>query len=204
VSLSFARLSRGERTAPASDALAAGILLAWMMMFARVVLTVTIVNAALVGRLLVPFAILAAVSAALAGWFYWRSQDGRRPAKAETEVPVKNPFSLTAATRFGLLFAAMLVVVKFTGQYLSTEGLYVVAAIAGFTDVDAITLSMTEYARSARDFQTAAGAIAVAALTNTLAKCGFVLALGSPLLRRRLLAATLVLLAAGLGALWLT
>lgn len=204
VSLSFARQSRTERTAQASDALAAGILLAWMMMFARVVLTVAIVNAALVGRLLVPFAILAAVSAALAGWFYWRSQNGRRrPAKSEAEVPVKNPFSLTAATRFGLLFAAMLVVVKFTGQYLSTGGLYVVAAIAGFTDVDAITLSMTEYARSARDFQTAAGAIAIAALTNTVAKCGFVLALGSPLLRRRLLAATLVLLVAGLGALFL-
>ena len=48
---------------------------------------------------------------------------------------------------------------------------------------------------------TAVGAIAIAAVANTMVKCGLVVALGSRPLRRRLLLATLLILAAGLGSL---
>jgi uncharacterized membrane protein (DUF4010 family) len=47
------------------------------------------------------------------------------------------------------------------------------------------------------------GAIAVAAVANTVVKCGLVVALGSPSLRQRLLPATALILAAGIGSLWL-
>jgi uncharacterized membrane protein (DUF4010 family) len=115
-------------------------------------------------------------------------------------VSVKNPFSLAAASRFGLLFAAVLLVVKITERYAPPEGLYLVAALAGLTDVDAITLSMTEYAQQGNQPATAAAAITVAALSNTVLKCGMVLVLGSPALRVRLLAATVAILLAGLLA----
>jgi uncharacterized membrane protein (DUF4010 family) len=74
-----------------------------------------------------------------------------------------------------------------------------VAALAGLTDVDAITLSMAEYAR-ANDPHTAVVAIVVAALTNTLVKCGLVVGLGGAALRLPILLATLALLLAGAAA----
>ena len=52
------------------------------------------------------------------------------------------------------------------------------AALAGTTDVDAITLSMAQYARSGNP-QVAAHAITIAVLSNTVVKTGMVLVLGS-------------------------
>ena len=203
VSLSFARQSRTDKDPLAGDTLAAGILIAWMVMFVRVVVTVAIVYPPLVARLLAPFAVLATAAAGLAGVFYWLGTRRARPIEASGEVPVKNPFSLAAAARFGLVFALVLVVVKLTERYAPVEGLYVVAAVAGLTDVDAINLTMAEFARQSGELGTAAAAIALAALSNTLVKCGMVVVLGSRALRRRLLLATTAILAAGLAAIWL-
>lgn len=201
VSLSFARQSKTDSGPQAGDALAAGILLAWTVMFARVVLTVAIVNRALVSQLLVPFATMAVAGAALAGFFYWRVLVAQGPGEQAAEVPVQNPFSLTAATKFGLLLAAVLLVVKLTEQYAPAGGLYLVSAVAGLTDVDAVTLSMAEYAGRNQEFGTAAAAIAIAAISNTLVKFGFVLVFGSRPLRRRLGVATAAILGLGLGSL---
>jgi uncharacterized membrane protein (DUF4010 family) len=118
------------------------------------------------------------------------------------EVPLRNPFSLMAATKFGLVFAAVSLVVKLAQLYLPGGGLYLVAGLAGLSDVDAFTLAMAEYAHPGGDPSTALGAIAVAAIANTLVKCGLVVALGSRSLRMRLLPATAVVLGVGLGALW--
>ena len=202
VSLSFARESREAPTPARGNALAAGALLAWVVMFARVVIEVAVVNPGLVARVLVPFSVMAIVAALVAAVSYRQSvaeKSGEsRPAAA---VPLKNPFSLMAATKFGLVFAAVTLVVKLTQHYFPGGGLYVVAALAGLTDVDAITLSMADFARQGGDPTTAVGAIAIAAVANTMVKCGLVVALGSRPLRRRLLLATLLILAAGLGSL---
>jgi uncharacterized membrane protein (DUF4010 family) len=202
VSLSFARESRTEPTAARGNALASGVLLAWVVMFARVVIEVAVVNAGLVARVLVPFSVMAAVAGLLA-FVSYRQSAATEPGEARpsADLPLKNPFSLMAATRFGLLFAAVTLVVALTRHYSPGRGLFVVAALAGLTDVDAITLSMADYARQGGDATTAMRAIVIASLANTLVKCGLVGFLGSPPLRKRLLLATLVILAAGLGTL---
>ena len=110
---------------------------------------------------------------------------------AAGEVVLKNPFSLTAAVKFGLLFAAVLLVVAAVERYFPGQGYYLVAALAGLTDVDAITLSMTGLARSGgAPLATVAGAIVVAALANTLVKCGLVVATAGAKLRRSIVAVT--------------
>lgn len=203
VSLSFARQSRTDEDPLAGDTFAAAILLAWMVMFVRVVITVAIVYPPLVARLLIPFTAMAVATAVLAGAFYWLGTRRPRPIEASGEVQVKNPFSLVAAARFGLVFALVLLVVKLTERYAPVEGLYVVAGVAGLTDVDAITLSLAEFARQSGDLATAAAAIALAALSNTLVKCGMVVVLGSQPLRLRLMLATAAIVAVGLAAIWL-
>lgn len=204
ITLTFARQSRIDTDPLAGDTLASGILLAWMVMFARVVITTAIVYAPLVSAVIVPFTVMGVAAAGLAGTYYWLGTRRARPVAAREEVPVKNPFSLTSATQFGLLFALVLVIVKLTERYASAEGLYVVAAVAGLTDVDAITLSMADYARQGNTLAVAATAIAIAALSNTVVKCGMVLALGSRALRLRLAGATVVVVTVGLITLYLS
>jgi uncharacterized membrane protein (DUF4010 family) len=193
VTLSFARRSRTEQSSGTAQALACGILLAWCIMFARVVVEVLVVNPGLVPRVLVPFAVMAGAAAVLAWLFFRRSAAGQ-------DVPLQNPFSLTSAAKFAAFFALVLLLVKLVQLYFPSQGIYLVAALAGLTDVDAITLSMAEYAK-ANDPGTAIRAIVLAALTNTLVKCGMVVSLGGAGLRKPILLATAAILAAGGGAL---
>ena len=66
VTLAFSRQSRDPAYAGAAPALASGILLAWAVMFVRVIVEVLVVNRALLGPVLVPFATMAATAAGAA------------------------------------------------------------------------------------------------------------------------------------------
>jgi uncharacterized membrane protein (DUF4010 family) len=197
VTLSFARRSRDEPAAAA--ALACGILLAWAVMFGRVVVLVLAVNVGLVYPLLPPFAAMGLLTL-LAAWLFYRR--GGESAGAR-DVPLKNPFSLTAAAHFAVAFAAVLLLVKVTQFYFPGGGVYVVAALAGLTDVDAITLSMAEYAK-ANPPTVAAIAVVIAAISNTLVKCGMVATLGGPALRRPVLLATAGVILVGIAGVAVT
>jgi uncharacterized membrane protein (DUF4010 family) len=101
-----------------------------------------------------------------------------------------------AAIRFALLFAVVLLVVKLVELHAPASGLYAVAALAGLTDVDAITLSIATSARNgAVDASVASNAIVIAALANSIVKLGLVLAVGAPALKSRLALATAAMLA---------
>ena len=192
VTLSFARRSRDEPAAAA--ALACGILLAWAVMFGRVLVLVLAVNVGLVYPLLPPFTAMGLLTL-LAAWLLYRR--GGAIAGAQ-DVPLRNPFSLTAAAKFAVAFAVVLLLVKVTQFYFPGGGVYIVAALAGLTDVDAITLSMAEYAK-ANSPTVAAIAVVIAAISNTVVKCGMVATLGGPALRRPLLLTTAGIIVAGIG-----
>ena len=197
VTLAFARQSR-EDEGRSDDALAGGLLLAWAVMDVRVVVIVAVVAASLVGPLVVPFGAMTLVTLAAAAFLLRRAR-GQEPTAAG-EVALKNPFSLTAAAKFGLLFAAVLVVVAGVERYFPGRGYYVVAALAGLPDVDAITLSMAGLARGGGvDLETAAGALVVAALANTLLKCGMVVATASAGLRRSIVTVTVSVVLVGVA-----
>jgi len=199
VTLSLARSSRDAGRAGPASALAGGLLIAWAVMFARVVVLALVVNPAFAYRLLVPVVAMGVVTALLAWVYFRRSSVGHGDAVRSREVPLKNPFSLTAATKFTVLFAAVLLVVKVVERYFPGRGMYPVAALAGLTDVDAITLSMASYART--DAWVAVVAVVIAALSNTLVKAGMVVALGSAGLKRPVLLATAAIVVTGMGAL---
>lgn len=204
VSLAFARRSRepGSADGPAASALAAGILVAWAIMFVRVMVEVAVVNPALLPRLVTSFGLMAAGTAACALLWFLRSAIAPQPAIASA-VALKNPFSLSSAMRFALLFALVLLMVELAERYVPAQGVYVVAALAGLTDVDAITLSMASFARDGGSMATAIGAIVTAAITNTLVKTAMVVGLGSRPLATRVALAAGVVLVTGLVALTL-
>jgi uncharacterized membrane protein (DUF4010 family) len=201
VTLAFARQSR-EDGGRSDDALAGGLLLAWAVMGVRVVVIAAVVAAALVRPLVVPFGAMTLVTLSAAAFLLRRART--QEPTAAGEVALKNPFSLTAAAKFGLLFAAVLIVVAAVERYFPGRGYYVVAAIAGLPDVDAITLSMAGLARSGGiDLETAAGALVVAALANALLKCGMVVATASAGLRRSIVTVTVSLVVVGIATILL-
>jgi uncharacterized membrane protein (DUF4010 family) len=201
VTLAFARQSREPR-AGAPDSIAAGLVLAWTVMFARVGVMVAVVHRPLLASLALPMTAMGATALAVAAWFYVRA----RRAKAASRAPhvlLKNPFRLTASIRFGLLFALVLLAVELMRRQFPAAGLYAVGALAGLVDVDAITLSMAELARGGAALSVATGSIVIAAVANTLAKCAIVSVLGARALRLRVFVATAFVLVSGASALLL-
>ena len=196
VTLSFAKEARDkpENTA----AFACGILLSWTVMFARVIVLVAAVNRDLLAQVLVPFVVMTLVAGGFAAFLYFRG--GTKNGKAsQGSVDVKNPFSLVAAAEFAALFAVVLLAVKIVQENFPPSGLYAVAGLSGLVDVDAITLSMAELAKSG-EAHVAVIAIVIAAITNTLVKCGMAFAIAGPALGNKLVAATVATLVAGLAA----
>lgn len=194
--LALAKQSR-EPGAVASH-LAGGILLAWTIMFVRVVVTATIVCPPLMVALLPAFVPMA-VGCGLCALLGLRARGAGPTAPAETAVamPMKNPFSLVAASKFAALFAGVQLLLKLGQEYLPQSGLYAIAALAGLTDVDAITLAMAERARLAPDdVGIAVVAIAIACFANTAVKAGFAVSLGRGL-ARRVVGASLAVVAVG-------
>ena len=197
VTLSFAKTSREERLDPSkAQSLAAGLLLSWTVMFVRILVLVAVAYRALLEPVVAPMVAMGLASAVVAGVAYYQSS--RTTEHNTTEgVPMKNPFSLLPAVNFALLFTGVLLLVKLAQAYLPTNGVLAVAALAGLTDVDAITLSMAEFSRTGGDIQLAATAIAVATITNTLVKCGLAAGLGARALGWRVIVATVLILGAG-------
>jgi uncharacterized membrane protein (DUF4010 family) len=180
VTLSFSRDARDHP--PMANAIACGILLAWAVIFVRVPILVAVVNRALLSQLLLPFVVMAVVVAAFAALLCFREGSVER-GEVKRHLEVKNPFSLIAAVKFAALFAVVLLAVKIVQQHFPPDGLYAVAALAGLGEACVAVIS-----------------IVIAALSNTLVKCGMAFAVAGLALGKPLLMATVATLLAGLAA----
>jgi uncharacterized membrane protein (DUF4010 family) len=197
VTLSFARLSRDSNNIAQADALAAGILLAWSVMGLRVLLMVGLLSLPLFLLLWPVVLTMTALTFVYAFWCYRHA-----PKYSPGQSPLSNPFNLWAATQFALLFALVLLVVKLTEHFAPAQGMYLVAMLAGTTDVDAITLSMVQYGSASGELMVAATAVLLAIVSNTLVKLGLVSALGGAELRRQISKASGLILASALLGWW--
>jgi uncharacterized membrane protein (DUF4010 family) len=192
VTLTFAGRSK---EAPALAPLSAiAVVAASSTMFARMIVVVTVVDRPLLATLAIPLGAMALCGYAIALLlFRWE----KNRAGATEPVPLRNPFELKRAVQFGLLYGVVLFVAKAAQLYVGSRGLYVSAVLAGLTDVDAITLTLTELHRSGTDASVAATGITLAAITNTLVKGGMALVAGGWALGRRVGASFLLVLFAG-------
>ncbi|MBL8376848.1 MAG: MgtC/SapB family protein [Burkholderiales bacterium] len=195
VTLGLSQRSRQEGADAA--ALALGILLAWTVMFLRVLAMSLALLPALAPRLAPALAALSALSLG-ACWWLWRRH--RRRERGTVEAG-HNPFELAEAIKFGLIFGVVLLVARAAQVAIGPSGVYVAAVVAGLTDVDAITLAMVDMARTdPAALGTAARAIILAVMANTLVKSGMAASLGSPELRRAITPVAGLLCVASLGA----
>jgi len=197
--VSFARSSQTISKPWASHALAAGILLSWLVMFVRVAVLVLLINAALLPLLAAPLAAMALVTAIAAAW-HARASLAHASLGQAAELMVSNPFSLGSAIRFGALFAVVLVAVKLAQLHAPGVGIYVVSMLAGLVDVDAIVLSLAAQGNGAGSSTQAAIGIALAVVANTIVKCGIVLLQGRGAVRDHVAWASAAVLVVGLAS----
>lgn len=187
----YARQARASEGFAAMAAMV--IVLANLAMMVRVAVVVGIV-AAPVLRPLLAIVVPGFVLGVLAVIWNWR----RLGERGETVLPeTKNPTELKAALGFGLLYALVLVCAAVLSDYFGNRGLYVLALVSGFTDVDAITLSSLRlFSMEKLELEAAVVSIGIAMLANLFFKTAMALAIG-----RRPVAATVLpgMVAVGLG-----
>lgn len=175
VALTFS--SRGRENPALARACAMAIVVASTVMFPRVLVLLAVLDPPLVAALLPSFLLMLAVGAVAVGVLWWGQAHA---AAGDGEVPrFSNPFHLSQAFKVGALFALVVVVAAWAQAELGDAGLYLSAAAAGLTDVDAIVLSLARmHASGGLEDQVAVRAIVLAALVNTLVKAGLAAVLG--------------------------
>jgi uncharacterized membrane protein (DUF4010 family) len=169
------------------------------MMFFRILLEVSVVNSSLVGYVAPPMLAMGVLGVMLAAMFM-RSSSG-----IDSDIKIENPFSVKPALIFGALFLAILFISKAASVYLGRGGVLVASVISGVADVDAITVSMSILAAGGSISQsTAAAAITLAGVSNTLIKGGIALVLGTKKFGKRVGTLFVAIITAGLLAVLLT
>ena len=85
---------------------------------------------------------------------------------------------LLPAIKFGALLVVIMLIAHGIQAQMGEQGLWLVAIVAGLTDVDAITLTLARMAKDGISADTAVTGITLAAITNTLVKGGLALFAG--------------------------
>jgi uncharacterized membrane protein (DUF4010 family) len=192
VTLTFAQRSQKENQLAKPFALA--ITIAWTVMFIRVLVEVGVTNVPLLGVVWLPIVAAGGVGLAYSIYLYFSE---RTDEKGNVSA-AKNPFELGPAIQFGLLYGLILLVARAAEFYFGETGIYLSSILSGLADVDAITLSMSELSNTGNvELSTAARAIVLAVMSNTVVKGGIVLSGGSPALRRAFLPGFLLILVTG-------
>jgi len=176
---------------------ALAIIVAWTVMFVRVLVVVAVINPALVKPILIP--IIGAIIIGIGYSAYlWEAE---RTDRQHHEIPFSNPFELGLAIKFGILFAAILFFTRATQIYFGNTGVYVSSFFSGLADVDAIAFSMAKLSNGIGgiDHTIAARAIVLASVANTIFKSGIVMMSGSNKLKKAILPGSILMIVASIS-----
>jgi len=195
--IGLARLAKGTTTL--KRLAAAGIIVAATTMLPRMLLVAAVVAPPLALRLAGPLLLGTLTGCGAAAWLWQRA---RRRA-APDDVARRNPFELSVALQFGALLAVVMVLSYALQAWLGHAGLYLLGAVSGLSDVDAVTLSLgARVGEASLGAEVAAVAILLAAAVNTLVKAALAAAIsGAELAWRVALGAAAILAGGALGLL---
>ena len=103
----------------------------------------------------------------ISAFWFWRQKDSHMKGN---ELPLDNPFQLKTALKFGLLLALVMIFAEAFRVWLGDAGIYIMSAISGFADVDAITLSLSSMSQTSITPEVAVNGIVLATMVNTFIK----------------------------------
>lgn len=137
--VSYARQARDNRQGLLAAAIV--IMIASTVLYARVLIEVSVVSPAFLKVAALPILVLMVLTfiPALAIWLRVRREAATMPEQS-------NPTQLRSAVVFAGMYALVLFALAAAREYGGMEGLYAVAGLSGMTDMDAITLSTARMA----------------------------------------------------------
>lgn len=197
--VSYARKTKGAESIHKMAAFV--ITVASAIALVRVLLEIGVVIPGKLPELVLPLITVFVLMILLCVWLFYIIT---KNSEAEEMPEPKNPAQFKTALIFGLLYAAILFAVAFTNQKFGDSALYLVAIISGLTDVDAITLSLSQLMKSG-DLNTSTGwrLILLASLSNLLFKGIMVAVLGTRQLAKWIAISFGITIVFGLLLLWL-
>jgi uncharacterized membrane protein (DUF4010 family) len=181
-------MSRESRARPGvGNICALAVILACTVMLGRVAILVGAVSPTLLATAAPWLAFMAVPAIVYAAWS-WRHFRGEESAGSARSAEVHNPLNLRVAIQFAILYALIVLLVRWAQDVFGGAGLYVASFLSGLTDLDAISLSLAQLQKAGH---LAAGegvrALLIAAMANALLKAGIAVTLGSSTMRRPVL-----------------
>lgn len=172
--------------------LAAGIVLASTVLYARGAVLIGIFDAPMLAYLAPRLFALFAVGALFA------ARELKTEEKGEGgSVGLGNPVELTKAFSLGLLFALILLLGRAAQATFGSAGLWAAGALGGLLDVDSVALANARLRQQGlASIEAAGGSYLLATFTNLVVKGSIVVTAGGPALARRVLRAFFALAAA--------
>lgn len=175
------------------------IVAASTMAFLRVIVEIGIVTWSHFGQMAPPLIIMMVCMLAICRWMY------RESAAEVAPIPEpENPAQFKTALVFALLYAIILLTIATVKDLFGSGGLYVVSLVSGLTDMDAVTLSLSNTVDAGGlDAGTGWRMILVAGLSNLAFKGSMAIFIGGVVLRRFIIRAFAPALVVGLLILFL-
>ncbi len=175
VTVSLSR--RSVTDAAAIHSYAAGIAMASTLMYMRVLLEAYIINHDIAISLL--FAYLAATLSGLVFVVMLYRRSLALGIDIEASSIQTNPLQLSEAVKFGLIFGIIYGAIGIMQNHLGEAGVYLISMVSGVSDVDAVTLSLSQLVDDKKlAILVAAKGIVIASVTNSLVKLGIVFWMG--------------------------
>jgi len=153
---------------------AGGIAIASTIMYLRVLLETSFFNISLTKALAIPY--LGAAFIGMVFVFYLYTHEVQH--KIEQVEVTNNPLALSEALKLGLLFGLIFGSIGIFESKFGDVGVYMISFLSGFTDVDAITLSLSQLAKQKITQEAAVYGIIIASTVNSIVKLGIVFVLG--------------------------
>jgi len=191
LTVSFARM--GRNSPPMQAVLAAGVVVANTTMYVRLWVIVLVLNQPIGWRLAVPLGAMA-LAGLVGSWVLWRAREDETKPGA---TGLSNPFELGMAVKFAVLLAVVMLASQVLQSWAGSAGLYLLSALAGLADVDAIALSMVQMGGREVALTVAATSITIAAFVNTGVKVALVGGLCGGIMVRRVAWVMATVIAAG-------
>ncbi len=174
----FAKKSKTEEALSLNCAIA--ILAASSIMMIRIWVWIFLFNQELLPVLTAPLGLMFLSAIGITLFFYFKQ---KKSTKVDTEMKQGKPLNLQGAFVFGFIYLMITLVVTYAADRFGNEGIYISSAIAGFSDIDAITISVSKLAGNTLALHSAVNAILIAAISNTFVKTGIAVWAGSKKLR---------------------
>jgi uncharacterized membrane protein (DUF4010 family) len=198
VTLNFARQSRVQPDS--SKPLAIGTVAACTVMVLRVLAVVLVLNSVLLPAVAIGVAPLLIAGLLIVLPQFW---EPARASRGDEKQETRNPLQLISAIKMAVAFQVVISLLEVLTGRFGEGGALATAAVAGLTDMDALTFGMSRLAEQPAMVPTAARAIVLGLTVNSAVKSTMAFALGSPEYRRQAVPRLVLLTAAGALGFWL-